>query len=162
VCHVFFAPTGPVSSGAGGGGGAGSAYGPANANISTASVRSQGLAILVWLPAGPALGAVCGYRSSGGQRCRCELQSARGHQWSTGHVVHRHVKSPAPSFARGSGSPVDVVGLTNNVTYTFTVTATTALGTGASLGRLQSGHSTGIPWEAGDYVGDGRVTVKRS
>lgn len=51
--------------------------------------------------------------------------------------------SPGGATATGNGSPITVMGLSNGVTYTFTVTARTSAGTGAASSASSGGQPLG-------------------
>ena len=67
--------------------------------------------------------------------------------------------------ATGPASPITVTGLTNGDSYTFTVAATNAVGTGPASGAsnpVTPATTPGAPSEVGATAGDGQATVSFS
>jgi hypothetical protein len=78
-------------------------------------------------------------------------------------IVHYEVTaSPGGATAEGTASPITVEGLTNGVTYTFTVTTTNTSGTGPASKPSNPVTPTGAPGAPTGVValaGDGQATV---
>ncbi|WP_168205985.1 S-layer family protein [Geobacter sp. FeAm09] len=81
-----------------------------------------------------------------------------GNSAITGYTV---VSSPGSITATGTASPITVTGLTNGTAYTFTVTATNAIGTSASAtsGSVTPSSGPGAPTGVSAVAGNGQATV---
>ena len=99
-----------------------------NFNTSSASLTSSAITPAT-VPSTPTIGTATANYVSGQVSVAFTPSSATGGSTISGYTV---TSSPGNITATGSSSPILVTGLTNGTTYTFTVTATNAIGTSAS------------------------------
>ncbi len=88
--------------------------------------------------------------------------SSNGGSVITSYAAMSH---PTESSATGAGSPITVAGLSNGTAYTFTVTATNAIGTGPpsspsnSVTPMGTASVPGAPTNVTAVAGNGQATV---
>lgn len=100
-----------------------------NSAYQAAPSISRSFSVVPVVPGAPSIGVVTA--NNGQATVAFTAPSATGSSAITSYTV---TANPGGITATGSGSPIVVTGLTDGVAYTFTVTATSSAGTGASSG----------------------------
>jgi hypothetical protein len=106
---------------------------PGNASYSAAPTLSRSFTVKAVVPGAPTIGtAVAGNAQA---TVPFTAPASSGGSTITGYTV---TSTPGNLTAKGSSGPLTVTGLTNGTAYTFTVTATNAVGTGLASGKSNS------------------------
>jgi hypothetical protein len=98
-----------------------------NSAYLAATVVSQSFSVAVVVPGAPTIGVVTA--GDGQASVSFTAPSVSGSSTITGYTV---TSSPGGITATGTSSPIVITGLTDGVTYTFTVTAMSSAGTGVA------------------------------
>jgi hypothetical protein len=134
-----------------------------NETTKTGSLLYDDCSVVSGIPAAPVLavpGAPTGVSAVAGDGSAVVSFTAPvsdGGSSITGYTV---TASPGGASASGSASPLTVGGLSDGTSYTFTVTATNAVGTGAVSGASAAVVPAGVPGVPAGLaavVGDGQV-----
>ncbi|WP_164137694.1 autotransporter domain-containing protein [Stenotrophomonas maltophilia] len=100
---------------------------PGNSGWNAAPVIGHSFAVNAVAPAAPSIGSVTAGQASAS--VQFSAPASNGGSTITGYTV---TSSPGNLVASGASSPILVTGLSNGTAYTFTVTATNAIGTSAA------------------------------
>ncbi|HUO50311.1 MAG TPA: fibronectin type III domain-containing protein [Candidatus Paceibacterota bacterium] len=120
-----------------GGGGGGSGYSNAGGPAQPGAAGAQGVIVVTYTPITVPGAPTIGTATAGDAQATVTFTAPASDGGSpiTSYTV---TSSPGGITASGAASPLTVTGLTNGVSYTFTVKATNAVGTGAASAASNS------------------------
>ncbi|SIR33036.1 Fibronectin type III domain-containing protein [Shewanella morhuae] len=104
-----------------------------NASTNAASTVSQTFMVNAVVPSAPTIGTA----TAGNAQASVNF-TASASNGGTAVTSYTVTSNPSGFTGTGVGSPISVIGLTNGVAYTFTVTATNSAGTGAASAASNS------------------------